>query len=204
MENEILTQFSKAYPELHLNPIWEAYEILLESITNNGKLLVCGNGGSSADADHIVGELVKSFKLERKLSINEISKFTGHEKMAAKLQKGIPAISLCAHESLLSAISNDTGSEMVYAQQVYVYGSAGDVLIAISTSGNSENIVNAAITAKSCGVKVIGITGAAESELSGICDLCLKLPSTETYRIQEYTMPIYHVLCAMLEDRMFK
>lgn len=187
-------------------PVHEAYEILLESCQNGGKILACGNGGSASDSAHIVGELMKGFRLDRSLNKDEKEVFhqiEGGEFLAEHLQKGIPAISLCAGEALLTAVGNDTAYRMVFAQQVYGYGNCGDVLIAMSTSGNSENVVEAAKTARVRGMKVIGITGAGSSKLETYSDVCLKMPSEETYRIQEYTLPVYHVLCAMLESELF-
>ncbi len=194
------------YPCLENVPILAAYELILESVDHGGKLLICGNGGSAADAEHIVGELMKGFKLKRQLCNEEKLPFTkveGGIELADKLQKGIPAISLNSHLALLTAVGNDTDYDMVYAQQVYVYGSPQDVLIAMTTSGNSGNVVNAAKTAKVKGMKVIGITGSRASRLSVCSDICLQLPAVETYQIQEYTLPIYHAICAMLEERLF-
>ncbi len=203
----IYRELMERYPALEGIPVWKAYEILLESCQNGGKVLVCGNGGSAADADHIVGELMKGFVLKRPLSDEEKALFSNEENgeyLAEKLQKCIPAISLNAHTALITAIGNDTGYDMVFAQQVFGYGRKGDVLIAMSTSGNSVNVVNAARTAKSIGMKVIGITGEKSSRLGDCSDVCLQLPTTETYKIQEYTLPIYHALCLMLEKMLFE
>jgi len=146
---------------------------------------------------------MKGFKLPRELEREEIEKFGDFAPMAARLQKGIQAISLNSHTALMTAVGNDNGYDMVFAQQVFVYGGEGDVLVAMTTSGNSANVVNAAATAKVRGMKVIGITGAAESRLSKLCDICLRLPERETYRIQELTLPVYHALCAMLEEALY-
>ena len=202
-EKQILDKLFETYPELRTVPVLEAYELLLDVSRRGGKILLCGNGGSAADAEHIVGELVKGFKLPRKLSADETAAFGEFEAVARKLQKGSQAISLNSHTALMTALGNDNGYDMVFAQQVYVYGDPSDILIGMTTSGNSANVVNAAVTAKVRGMKVIGITGEAESKLSEISDLCLRLPSQETYRIQEYTLPIYHALCAMVEEAMF-
>ena len=191
------------YPALENVPVWEAYELLYEAACANRKILLCGNGGSASDAEHIVGELMKGFKLPRKLDREEIEKFGEFGPMAEKLQKGIQAISLNSHTALMTALGNDNGYDMVFAQQVYVYGCQGDVLVAMTTSGNSANVVNAAAAAKVRGMKVIGITGEAESRLSKLCDVCLRLPEKETYRIQELTLPVYHALCAMLEEALY-
>lgn len=191
------------YPSLVNVPVWEAYEIMHAAAVCDKKILLCGNGGSASDSEHIVGELMKGFKLPRRLNREEIEKYGDFASMAERLQKGIQAISLNSHTALMTAIGNDNGYDMVFAQQVFVYGCKGDVLIAMTTSGNSANVVNAAATAKGKGMKVIGITGASESKLSKLCDVCLRLPEQETYRIQELTLPVYHALCAMLEEALY-
>ena len=202
-EKKIYDGLFETYPKLADVPVWEAYELLLDVSRRGGKILLCGNGGSAADAEHIVGELMKGFKLERKLSEEEVAAFGDYGAVARKLQKGVQAISLNSHTSLMTAVGNDNGYDMVYAQQVYVYGQSGDVLIAMTTSGNSANEANAAVTAKVRGMKVIGITGQAESRLSALSDVCLRLPAQETYQVQEFTLPVYHALCAMVEEAVF-
>lgn len=202
----ILNGLIENYPELA--PLREdintAYEIICSVYENGGKLLACGNGGSAADADHIVGELMKGFLSKRPLSETEKASFGENADVASKLQCGLPAISLCAHSGLMTAYINDCEPDCVFAQQVYGYSrNGGDVLIALSTSGNSANVVNAVKTANAVGVKSISITGSRESILSEISTVCLRLPSTETYRIQELTLPVYHCLCAMVEKRFF-
>ena len=197
--DELLTRF----PCLVDVPIREAHEILYTAAAADKKILLCGNGGSASDSEHIVGELMKGFKLPRKLNSEEIQQFGEFAEMAERLQKGIQAISLNSHTALMTAIGNDNGYDMVFAQQVFVYGGEGDVLVAMTTSGNSANVVNAAATAKVRGMKVIGITGEAESKLSRMCDVCLRLPERETYRVQELTLPVYHALCAMLEEALY-
>lgn len=200
---KILAELLETYPALKTMPIRASYELLLSAGRYGGKILVCGNGGSAADAEHIVGELMKGFKLPRKLTEEEVALFGDYAPMAGKLQKGVQAISLNSQTALMTALGNDNGYDMVFSQQVYVYGQPGDVLIAMTTSGNSANVVNAAATAKVRGMKVIGITGAAESKLSALCDVCLRLPVTQTYQVQELTLPVYHALCAMLEEDLF-
>lgn len=199
--DELLFNFYERFPELRGKGIEKAFSILLSSCQSGHKILICGNGGSSSDSDHIVGELMKAFCLPRTLPEEEKKKFP--PEIALKLQKAIPAISLSAHSGLLTAIGNDVSFDMVYAQQVYGYGEEGDVLIGLSTSGNSLDVVNATYVAKGKGMKTISITGEKESKLSAISDITLRLPSTETYRIQEYTLPIYHLLCLMLENALF-
>ena len=205
-EKKIYETFLQDNPALKALPIWEAYEMLLNCYQNGGKVLVCGNGGSASDAEHIVGELMKGFKLKRELSDEEKKAFVSQEcgeALAAKLQKALPAISLNSHTALMTAVGNDTSFDMIFAQQVYGYGTPGDVLIGMTTSGNSKDVVNAAVTANGIGMKVMGITGSKDSALSACSDICLQMPASETYRVQEYTLPVYHVLCAMLEEKMF-
>ena len=205
-EKKIYEDFLRDNPALAALPVWDAYETLLNCFQKGGKVLVCGNGGSASDAEHIVGELMKGFKLKRELTDAEVNLFSDQKDgiaLAKKIQKGIPAISLNSHMALMTAIGNDTDYDMVFAQQVYGYGVPGDVLIGMTTSGNSPNIINAAKTAKAKGMKVIGITGEKDSELRACSDICLQMPASETYRIQEYTLPVYHVLCAMLEEKLF-
>ena len=174
--------------------IEEAINILINAYNNNGKILICGNGGSSSDSAHIVGELMKGFNLKREI---EVAGF--------KLQKGIPAIDLTSQSALLSAFCNDCDPSLIYAQEVLAYGSKSknDVLICLSTSGNSKNVVNACKVAKEIGLKVISLTGAKESELSKLSNVTLNAPSTETFRVQEYHLPIYHYICARVEEYLF-
>ena len=205
-DKDILEEMLGKYPSLKTVPIWDAYAVLLECCFSGGKILACGNGGSAADAEHIVGELMKGFRSKRPLSDAEKDTFvrvSGGRSIAGKLQKGIPAISLNSQTALMTAVGNDTDYDMVFAQQVFGYGAVGDVLIGMTTSGNSANVVNAAITAKAKGMKVIGITGSRDSELQVYSDVCLQLPAVDTYQVQEYTLPIYHALCAMLEAKLF-
>lgn len=187
----------KSYPELSeiQENITKAYSILSDCYDTGGKLLIAGNGGSASDSEHIVGELMKGFMKERHYESKALP--------GAKLQSGLPAISLVSQSSLISAISNDNGAELIYAQQVLGYGTKKDVFLGISTSGNSKNIVNAALIAKELGLRVISMTGMKDSKLSNISDVTIQVPAEETYRIQEYHLPIYHVLCAMLEDKYF-
>lgn len=194
------------HPELNTVPVEKAYDILIESCKLGKKILVCGNGGSASDSEHIVGELMKGFLLKRRLPEIEKQKFSIVEdglKIADMLQGGIPAISLNSHTALMTAVGNDTSYDMVFAQQVYGYGEKNDVLIGMTTSGSSQNVIYAARAAKAMGLKVIGITGQDAGILESVCDVCLALPSADTYRVQEYTLPVYHALCAMLEEELF-
>jgi D-sedoheptulose 7-phosphate isomerase len=170
--------------------------------------MTCGNGGSASDAEHIVGELMKSFKLKRPVTDAQrealVAAFpVDGTYLAGHLQRGIRAISLVSQSSLSSAFINDVAPDMVFAQQVFGYGSAGDVLLAISTSGNSKNVVNACKVAHTFGIGTIGMTGEHGGKLMEICDVTIRVPACETFRVQEYHLPVYHTLCAMLEMDMF-
>ena len=198
------------YPSLESakNDIVAAYLLLEESYENGGKLLVAGNGGSAADAEHIVGELMKGFKLSRKPETDFAERLVAENQelgsvLAENLQGALPAIALDGHPALSTAYMNDCESLLCFAQQVNGYGKAGDVFLGISTSGNSKNVLFAATTAHAKGMKVIGLTGAKDSKLKDMSDVCIKAPQTETYMIQELHLPIYHCLCLMLEDRFF-
>ncbi len=198
------------YPELIQirEAITDAYLLMEETYTNGGKLLIAGNGGSAADAEHIAGELMKRFQMPRPVpadfadALRKADRERG-EKLAKNLERSLPAIPLVAHEALTTAYINDADGLGVFAQQLYGYGKSGDVFLGISTSGNSENILNAAVAARAMGIKVIGLTGARESDLSGLADITVKVPRTETYLIQELHLPIYHCWCMMLEERFF-
>lgn len=184
------------------------YSIIVDCYRNGGKLLIAGNGGSAADAEHIVGELMKSFVLERKIDQDVSEKLVSMNAelgmvLSQKLQGALPAIALDGHLSLSTAYMNDCEPLLCFAQQVYGYGNEGDVFWGISTSGNSKNILYAAIVAHAKGMKVIGLTGERESRLSALADICIKAPQKETYKVQELHLPIYHCLCLMLEDTFF-
>lgn len=198
------------YPQLIVakDCIVEAYQILEESYTNDGKLLVAGNGGSAADAEHIVGELMKGFVNPRRLeaeysdALITVNKELGRV-LSENLQGALPAIALDGHLALTTAYLNDCEPLLCFAQQVNGYGRKSDVFLGISTSGNSRNILYAATVAKAKGMKVIGLTGEKDSKLSEISDTCIQVPETETYKIQELHLPVYHCLCLMLEDTFF-
>jgi len=198
------------HPLLSLNQeeLWKAYEVLKISFENHGKLLVAGNGGSASDADHIVGELMKGFLLPRKIDaalrqrLLKIDASAGAE-LADKLQNALPAIALSNHTSLNTAFSNDVDGKLCFAQQIHGYGVPGDVFMAMSTSGNSENILYAAVTAKAKGLKVIGLTGKGGGELASLADVIIAVNEEETYKAQELHVPIYHCLCLMLEEYFF-
>lgn len=188
--------------------ISHAYDILETAFAQGRKLLVCGNGGSASDSEHIVGELMKEFKLKRKVFADQAETMKRiHPEMGAvlaeNLQGALPAISLTGHSSLTTAFMNDSEPELIFAQQVNGYGKEGDVFLGISTSGNSRNVLYAAVTAKAKGLKVVGLTGQRESKLSALADVCIQVPEVETYKIQELHLPVYHCLCLMLEDHFF-
>lgn len=204
----ILDNLFSSYPTLKVceENILNTYQILFECFKNGGKVLVCGNGGSAADCEHIVGELMKGFNKKRELSNEQkalLEKFEGGSFIAENLQGALPAISLASHTGLMTAFCNDVEPELVFAQQVFGYLKENDVLIALSTSGNSKNVVNAAITAKALGGKVVSITGESKGSLFSFSNETVLLPCSETYKIQELTLPVYHAICAMLESEMF-
>ncbi len=198
------------YPKLKNveRDIIDAYLLMEDSYENGGKLLIAGNGGSAADSEHIAGELMKRFKTPRPVSeiYAEKLKAVDPERGAAlakNLECGLMAIPLVAHEALTTAYINDVDGYGVFAQQLFGYGREGDVFLGISTSGNSQNVMNATVVAKASGIKIIGLTGAQGGELAEVADAVVKVPETETYMIQELHLPIYHCWCLMLEDHFF-
>jgi len=208
--NLYINELIERYPSLLQikTQIIDAIEIMKEATINNGKYLICGNGGSAADSDHIVGELMKGFVLNRNIKTELQLKLQNNFPDEAKyfienLQMGIPAISLTSHNSLISAFSNDKAPDLIFAQQVLVYGNKGDILLAISTSGNSKNVVYAAKIAKTMGLKVISLTGSDGGKLRHISDVLINVPEFETYKVQEYHLPIYHIICLVLEHEFF-
>lgn len=188
--------------------IIEAYLLLEECYMKGRKLLIAGNGGSAADAEHMAGELMKKFKIPRPISkelrerLIETDPIRG-KSLAKNLECPLRAIPLVSHEALMTAYMNDVDGVSVFAQEVFGFGEEGDVFLGISTSGDSENIIYAAVIAKTVGIKVLGLTGIEGGELAKIADVCIKVPQSETYIIQEYHLPIYHCLCLMLEDKFF-
>lgn len=203
---ELLRELVRRYSKLDEceDSILEAYDLLVSCYANSGKLLVCGNGGSAADCEHIVGELMKSFMFKRKISDEFAKRYrrvNGHD--APEWLEGVlPAISLVSQTAFSSAFGNDEAAVGVYAQQVYGYGAEGDALLGISTSGSSANVIEAARVARALGMKVIALTGHRESALSGLSDVAIRVPETDTFKVQEYHLPVYHCLCAMVEARM--
>ena len=181
-------------------PLREAVELLAASFRQGGKLLVCGNGGSSADADHIVGELMKSFRIRRPLDAQMRVALSGSPRLAEMLEGALPAVNLSAHTSLVTAQFNDVGAEYIFAQQVIGYGRPGDVLLGISTSGKSQNILYAGEVAKARGMKTVGLTGRTGGRMKECFDLLLRAPADSTEDIQDMHSTLYHALCAALEN----
>jgi len=209
-EEDILNEMINRYPALESckNDIREACRMVIDCYSKHGKLLLCGNGGSCSDADHIVGELMKSFEKIRPIDKNlenSLKSVSGERGafIASRLQNALPAISLNAHAALYSAISNDIDASLVFAQQIVGYGEKDDVLIAMSTSGNSQNIIDAAITAKAKGLAVVGLTGQNGGKMKQYCDIAICVPATGTPEIQEFHLPIYHTICRIAEKRFF-
>lgn len=209
-KNKQLDILIKRYPGLDVcrDDIFVAFEKIRDTYRVEGKLLICGNGGSAADSDHIVGELMKSFRKQRSLpnEVKESLKKADLEYgkiLAESLQGALPAIALNNHSALSTAYLNDVNGQVSFAQQVYGYGKKEDSLLAITTSGNSKNVVMAALVAKQKGMEVIALTGNNGGRIKDIADVTIKVPDEETYRIQEYHLPIYHCLCLMLEDEFF-
>lgn len=210
-----LYQLTERHPALKelAEPIQQAVDAICDCVRSGGKLLICGNGGSAADAEHIVGELMKNFAIPRPLPeadkqqlLNVTSPAQQDPDWPAlvnKLQRSIPAIALSAHTSLTTAIANDADPRLIFAQQIYGYARPGDIVWAISTSGNSTNVVYALRTAQALGLKVIGLTGAKPSAMDTLSTILIKAPSKEVPIIQEYHLPIYHTICLMVEAVLF-
>lgn len=182
--------------------------MMCETYYKGGKILVCGNGGSCADSEHIVGELMKSFVLPRNIPQSDAERLENllgddAELFKNNLQRGIPAFSLCSQSGVMTAYNNDVNADLVYAQLFYASAKKEDLLIGISTSGNSKNVVNAVKVAKAMGIKSLCMTGARECEIDKFADCVIKVPETETYKIQELHLPVYHYLCLETEKILF-
>ena len=188
------------YPALEgcKEDIEKALGMMIDTYKKGGKILICGNGGSASDSEHIVGELLKGFMLKRPVTDERIP-----EHLRKGLQGSLPAISLPSQSAILSAFINDVDPEMMYAQLVYGYAKAEDLVIGLSTSGNSKNVVNALEVAKCVGAKTLAMTGERESKMSELSDVTIRVPETETYKVQEYHLPVYHYLCAGVEAYFF-
>jgi D-sedoheptulose 7-phosphate isomerase len=206
---QIINDLISRYPQLVAcsEEIIKAFELIKSCYILRNKMLVCGNGGSAADALHIVGELMKGFILPRDLSEQEkmnISQVSSNpEHLCKGLQRSLPAIALVNETALITAYANDMFPDLVFAQQVYGYGQIGDVLLCISTSGSSKNVVYAAEVAKAKRMKVVSLTGINKGALEQISDVLISVPEKETYKIQELHLPVYHALCLALENEFF-
>lgn len=195
-----MSELYERYPKLAecKTEIEKALDLFAETYKNGGKILVCGNGGSAADCEHIVGELMKGFMLAREVRDQRIP-----EELRINLQGALPAISLPSQSAVLSAFMNDVDPQMIYAQLVYGYAREQDLVIGLSTSGNSKNVVNAIEVANALGVKTLSFTGENKSRLSEISTVTIRVPECETYKIQELHLPVYHYLCAETEKLFF-
>lgn len=206
----MLNELLKRYPclESAKADIQKAEEALITGFKNGNKLLLCGNGGSYADCEHIVGELMKGFLSKRPLTESQKAEMKANcpeidENYLSLLQRAVPAISLPSFTALNTAFCNDVEPELIFAQSLMGLGKKGDMLMAISTSGNSKNVVATALTAKALGLKTIGLTGKTGGRLKEICDICICVPETETFKVQELHLPVYHYLCASVEKELF-
>lgn len=204
--NRLITR----YPVLDVcrDDIMEAYEVIREAYERKGMLLVCGNGGSGADSEHIVGELMKEFAIKRPLREEEQKKLKecsaqNGELLARHLQGSLPAVTLTGNIALSTAFANDAVPELVFAQQVYGYGNENSVLLGISTSGNSQNVIYALETARAKGMKTIALTGDGGGRMKGLADVCIRVPADRTPDVQELHLPVYHTLCMMIEEAFF-
>ncbi|MDX1284071.1 MAG: SIS domain-containing protein [Draconibacterium sp.] len=210
MENKFLQLLTQRYGQLSKleAEIEIASQFIINSYKNGGKLLICGNGGSASDSDHLVGELMKSFELKRPLEnelkkkLEKISNERGRF-LSDNLQQGLPAISLVAHTSLNTAVTNDICSDVIFAQQVIGYGNQNDVLIGITTSGNSQNVIDALIVARAKGLKTIGFTGESGGKMKEFCDILINVPEKRTAFVQELHLPVFHTICLIVEHHFF-
>jgi D-sedoheptulose 7-phosphate isomerase len=211
MDNKtIIKELCSRYPQLIsvASAIEEAAEFVVKCFSSEGKLLVCGNGGSSSDSDHLVGELMKSFELKRAIKNGVAEKLESIAPdrgvfLAQKLEGGLPAISLSSQTALTTAVSNDMDASLIFAQQVIGYGTAKDILVAISTSGNSQNVIDACITAKALNIKVIGLTGITGGRMKQYCDILINVPEKRTAYVQELHLPVIHTLCSIIENHFY-
>ncbi|MEI7422834.1 MAG: SIS domain-containing protein [Prolixibacteraceae bacterium] len=206
----LVDELCERYPSLTTvkSAIEEACNQLIDCYEQGGKILVCGNGGSCSDSDHIVGELMKSFELKRpihseiQVKLAVLDPERGNY-LASHLQQGLPSISLTAHTALITAVSNDIHGDIIFAQQVIGYGKEGDVLLAISSSGNSQNVVDACLVAKAMNLSVIGLTGETGGRMKSLCDILINVPGRRTAFVQELHLPVYHLLCLAIEHHFF-
>lgn len=205
-----LSRLFARYPDLKVceNDLAAALELLANVFADERNLLICGNGGSAADSEHMVGELMKGFVKPRRISEEHVTRLTEAcgelgATVAAGLQGALPAISLVSQVALNSAVANDNAAEMVFAQQVYGLGKEGDALLGISTSGGSHNVINAVVAAKAFGLKTIALTGRSGGKLAPMADVAIRVPADTVMEIQELHLPVYHWLCVALEERFF-
>lgn len=203
---ESLQELIGRYPKLEncKKEIGESRDLLIRTFEAGNRLYLCGNGGSAADADHIVGELMKGFLKKRPLTAAQLAAFGENaERIGKRLANGLPAVSLHSQSALLTAFMNDEDPALVFAQTLFAQGRKNDVLLAISTSGDSPNIVAAAKTAGAVGMRVIALTGERACALDAVSDIVIHVGNRETYRIQELHLPVYHWLCAAVEEHFF-
>ena len=206
--NPIIDRLTSTYPELETTceSINNACTMIINCYKGGGKLLLCGNGGSAADCEHIVGELMKEFTIKRPLPKEMRTRFENvgaNASFTDKLQGALSAIALTGHPALSTAFQNDANPEFLFAQQVYGLGREGDVLLAISTSGNAANVINAVYTAKALDMHTVALTGRGGGGLAKLCDVAICVPADVTYRIQEYHLPVYHAMCEIIEKIIF-
>ncbi|MFA6948306.1 MAG: SIS domain-containing protein [Eubacteriales bacterium] len=216
-QQRILETLITVYPALSesAQSIRDAVKLCSESFENGGRLYICGNGGSAADSAHITGELMKSFKFHRgcpaklKASLSSLGDKSGGNMsqlcaaLTGKLEGALPAYQLTESSALMTAVANDSSADMIFAQQLCGYARPGDVLLALTTSGNSKNCIYAALTAAAAGAAVISMTGEGGGEIAKLSEVSIKVPAHETYAVQEYHLPVYHAFCAMLESYFF-
>jgi len=209
-KDEIFDNLFRSYPSLEVckDSINQAFNILKDTAVNLNTLYLAGNGGSAADSEHIAGELMKSFMAKRPIDGNLAQKLKDMygeegESLSLDLEGGFRAVPLPSLVSLSTAIINDVNSDIMFAQMLNSIGVKGDLFWGISTSGNSRNIVKAAMLAKAKGLKVMALVGEKECKLDKLCDVIIHVPETETYKVQELHLPIYHALCAMLESEFY-
>lgn len=204
--DDLISRYKKLEP--CRDSIIYAYQIMEESFASGCKLLTAGNGGSAADAGHIAGELMKRFQIPRPVEPDYAQRLRSADskigaELAKKLERGLMTIPLISHDALATAYMNDVDGTCVFAQQLFGFGRTGDVFLGISTSGSSRNILYAAVAARAGGIRVIGLTGKDGGELAEMADAAVKVPETETYKIQELHLPVYHCWCRMLEEHFF-
>jgi D-sedoheptulose 7-phosphate isomerase len=207
--NRFIDDLVRRYPSLEglADKINNAAKMIINALQAGNTLYMCGNGGSASDAEHIAGELLKGFCSKRPMDSGMKHEFAAMgecgAELAEKLQCGLRAVSLVSHPAFLTAFANDVDASMIFAQQLFALGSKGDVVIGLTTSGNSENIYKCFTTARVMGIKTILLTGASGGKCSELADCIINVPENETFKIQEYHLPVYHTLCLMIEDSFY-